>query len=160
MKAISVLLLSLLFSVSLYAKGSLKVLVNLSPAGSFEIKSSKVKGSVKKQGDAYVTSGLSVRVKSFDTGLELRDNHLKDKLEAKKHKKIEILKGTAKGGKGVAIIQVKNIQKKVSFSYSVKGNRMMVKFPLNLKDFKFSGIKYAGIGVKDIVQVSADVPIK
>ncbi|MEC7278166.1 MAG: YceI family protein [Bdellovibrionota bacterium] len=160
MKAISVLLLSLLFSVSLYAKGSLKVLVNLSPAGSFEIKSSKVKGSVKKQGDAYVTSGLSVRVKSFDTGLELRDNHLKDKLEAKKHKKIEILKGTAKGGKGVAIIQVKDIQKKISFSYSVKGNRMMVKFPLNLKDFKFSGIKYAGIGVKDTVQVSADVPIK
>ncbi len=160
LKRLSFISVLFLFSLSLLAKGSIKIAVNLSPAGSFEIKSTKVKGSVKRQGGGFVTSGLSVKVKHLETGLELRDDHLHKKLEGKKYKKIEILKGQAKGGKGVAIIQVKDIKKKFAFSYKEKGGNLIIKFPLDLKDFKFSGIKYAGIGVKDKIVVQAEVPIK
>lgn len=159
-RKISLLIVSLLFSFSVFSKGSIKLLVNLSPAGSFEVKSSKVKGSVSRSDGGFTTKGISVKVKSLDSGLELRDDHLKDKLEGKKYKKIKILNGTAKGGKGTATIQVKNIKKKFNFTYKEAGSNLKVKFKLNLKDFKFSGIKYAGIGVKDMVLVEAMVPIK
>lgn len=160
LKRLSLIAITLLLTFSTFAKGSLKIKVDLSPAGSFEIKSSRVKGSVKRQGGGFVTSGLSVKVKHLETGMDLRDDHLHKKLEEDKYKKIEILKGQGKGGKGVAIIQVKNIQKKIGFSYAEKGGNLVVRFPLNLNDFKFSGIQYAGVGVKDKVQVEAVVPIK
>ncbi len=160
MKKLLALFLLTLSLTSFAARGSLKIVVNLSPAGSFEITSKKVKGSVKRQGSGFVTSGLSVKAKTLVTGLELRDDHLHKKLEVKKYKKIEILKGNASGGKGQAIIQIKDIKKKVNFAYKESGGKLNIKFPLSLKDFNFSGINYAGVGVKDRVVVSAAIPIK
>lgn len=158
-------LLTLIFLITLSisasaARGSLKILVNLSPAGSFEITSNKVKGSVKRKGSGFVTSGLKVKAKSLVTGLDLRDDHLHKKLEVKKFKRVEILKGQASGGKGQAVIQIKDIKKKVNFVYKESGDKLKIKFALSLKDFNFSGINYAGVGVKDKVTVSASVPIK
>lgn len=158
-KLLAVLLLC--FSLTTFAaKGSLKILVNLSPAGSFEITSNKVKGSAKRKGSGFVTTGLKVKAKTLKTGLDLRDDHLHKKLEIKKYKKVEILKGTANGGKGQAIIQVKDVKKKVNFIYKESGGMLKIKFALSLKDFNFSGINYAGVGVKDKVTVSASIPIK
>lgn len=160
MHKLLVLFTALTLSAATFAKGSLTVNINLSPAGSFEIKSDKIKGKAKKAGGGYVTKGISVKTKSLVTGLELRDRHLHDKLEVKKFKKIEILEGKASGGKGVATIQVKNIQKKVSFTYKESGSNLIVSFPLSLKDFNFTGINYAGVGVKDKVSVKAIIPVK
>lgn len=153
--------LSLLLISNIYAaKGSIKVMVNLSPAGSFEIASKKVKGYANRQGGGFVTKGIKVKGKTLDTGLKLRDDHLHKKLEVDKHKYIEITQGKASGGKGVAVIVVRGIKKKFNFTYKESGNMLKVKFPLSLKDFKFSGINYAGVGVKDKVTVEASIPIK
>jgi hypothetical protein len=160
LKAIIFITITLLISNVYGARGSLKVNVNLSPAGSFEISSKKVKGYANRSGGGFVTKGIKVKASSLDTGLKLRDDHLHKKLEVKKHKYIEITQGKAKGGKGVAIIVVKGIKKKFNFSYTESGNNLKVKFPLSLKDFNFSGINYAGVGVKDKVVVEASIPIK
>lgn len=155
------LLLILFIAISqAYASGKLTVSVGLSPAGSFEITSSKVKGKAVKAGGGYVAKKISVKTNSLVTGLELRDRHLHDKLEVSKFKKITILDGKAKGGKGVATIEVKNIKKKVGFSYKESGGNLVVSFSLSLKDFNFSGINYAGVGVKDKVDVKAIIPVK
>lgn len=159
-KSIVFLLAILLFSNAYAAKGSLKVMVNLSPAGSFEIASKKVKGYANKNGGGFVTKGIKVKAKTLETGLKLRDDHLHDKLEVKKHKYIEITQGKASGGKGVAIIVVKGIKKKFGFTYKEAGGLLKAKFALSLKDFNFSGINYAGVGVKDKIIVEADIPIK
>lgn len=160
MHKLFVLFLTLFLSGAILGKGSLTVNVNLSPAGSFEIKSKKLKGKAKRAGSGFVTKGISVKTKTLLTGLELRDRHLHDKLEVKKYKKIEILDGKASGGKGVANIKVKNVTKKIKFRYKESGSNMIVSFPLSLKDFNFSGINYAGVGVKDKVSVKAIIPIK
>lgn len=160
MKKLFAVILFTLSLTSFAASGSLKIVVNLSPAGSFEITSNKVKGSAKRKGNGFVTTGLKVKAKTLVTGLDLRDDHLHKKLEVKKYKKIEILSGEAKGGKGQAMIQVKDIKKKVNFVYSEKADMLNIKFALSLKDFNFTGINYAGVGVKDKITVSASVPIK
>lgn len=159
-KLLSVIFLLTLWSQAFAASGSLKIVVNLSPAGSFEIVSSKVKGKAQKQGGSFVTSGLTVKAKTLKTGLDLRDDHLHKKLEVNKFKKISILKGKASGGKGEAIIQIKDMKKKIGFSYKESGGNLNIAFPLSLKDFNFTGINYAGVGVKDQVNVTASIPIK
>ena len=157
----SLLILSLVLLQSVYAASKgLKVKVNLSPAGSFEIATKRIKGKASRSGGGFVASNVYVSVKSLKTGMDLRDKHLHDKLEKSKYPKISILQGKAKGGNGVATIQVKNIKKKIKFKYKEVGGSLKILFNLNLKDFNFKGIKYMGVGVKDKVKVEALVPIK
>ncbi|MCP4912914.1 MAG: YceI family protein [Oligoflexia bacterium] len=154
-----IIILSLLFSLSTLAKKSVNVVVGLSPAGSFEINSSKVKGKAVYKGGQYTAKKVKVSVKSLKTGMDLRDKHLKDKLEMKKHPYIVIDKAVAKGGKGSAIVNIKGMKKKVPFSYKINGKYFVAKFPLKLSDYKFKGINYMGVGVKDKVVITASLPI-
>lgn len=146
-------------SLMAQSKG-LKVLVELSPAGSFEILSTSIKGKVKSTGAGYVADKISTSVKSFSTGLELRDNHLKDKLEESKYPKITISNAKAQGGQGTADIQVRNVTKKINFKYKELSSKLIsVFFNLSLKDFQFTGINYMGVGVKDQVKVEATLAV-
>jgi len=157
MQAFLTLVTLSLLSLSLQAK-ELLVMVNLSPAGSFEIKSKSIKGKVIRKGDTLMTTGISVKVKKLKTGLELRDDHLHKKLG--KGSKIEILSAKGKGGRGSAEIQIKGVKKSVPFKYADKGKEVDVMFSLNLPDFGITGINYAGVGVKNTVKVKASLPVK
>ncbi|WP_127714077.1 YceI family protein [Halobacteriovorax sp. HLS] len=154
-----VLFLVFSFSSMAASKGVI-VDVNLSPAGSFQIKG-KLKGSVTQKGDKLISNSLYASVQKFKTGMDLRDDHTKKKLEYKKYPKVEILKAAGKDGKGQAIIQIRSIKKKVSFTYKKLNSKyIQAVFNLSLKDFNFEGINYMGVGVKDIVKVTATVPVK
>mgnify|MGYP000185709291 CR=1 FL=1 len=155
------LLIVFSLSVSSFAiKKGIIVDVNLSPAGSFQIKG-KVKGSVTKQGEFFISKALYSPVKKFKTGMDLRDDHTKKKLQYKKFPKVSILKAKAKSGKGVALIQIRSVKKKVSFTYKVKNEKYIIaNFALKLSDFKFEGINYMGVGVKNKIKITATVPIK
>lgn len=156
-----ILVLLLTLSLGVFAGGKgVKVLVNLSPVGSFNIESAKIKGKLKKKGDVYTGKNLYVKVKTLKTGIELRDDHMKKRLSPKKHPKIIVSKVKAKGGKGKGVISVKGIKKPFKFTYDVEGKLMMAKFKLNLMDFKIKDLKYAGVGAKKIVEVEANIPIK
>ena len=153
--------LFLLAALSFPAFGAKGVIVSVDvPGMSFQAKTSKVKGKVIKSGDTYKAEDISVKVKSLKTEMDLRDDHLRDKLEYKKHSKITVTKGIAKGGKGKAIIEIKGIKKSVNFAYKESGGLFIAKFSLSLKDFGITGISYMGLGVKDKVVVEASVPIK
>lgn len=154
-----VVLFSLLLSTFVYAGKGVKVVVGLSPAGSFEINSSKLKGKAVLKDGQYTASKVKVSVKSLKTGMDLRDKHLKEKLKSKVFRYIKIDKAVASKGKGSAIIVIKKIMKKINFTYSIKGRYFVAKFPINLPDFNFKGINYMGIGVKNIVNVTATLPI-
>ena len=163
MKKLSVFFILVLMSTtSLFAadKG-IVVDVSLSPAGSFQIKSAKVKGKMVKSGDGKIRSnGLKVSVRSLKTGIDMRDDHLKKRLMHKKFKKVEIVKAIGAKGRGVGIILVKGIKKKFKFSYKEMGNMIKAKFKLSLKDFKIKDLSYMGVGVEDKVTVIATVPLK
>jgi len=161
----NLLLLSLLvFSLSftaLAADKGISINVPLSPAGSFKIEAKKIKGKIKKSGDTYKAKEIYVKVKDMASGMDLRDEHLKnvDRLDEKGHPKVTVNDIVAKGGKGTATIVIKKKKKKINFQYSIDGDSFVAKFKLNVKDFPLKKLKYLGVGVKDIISVTATVPI-
>jgi hypothetical protein len=160
--ALFTLLLSLL-TLNAFAADSkgITVDVGLSPAGSFQIKSTKVKGKMVKSSDGMIRAEkLKVSIKSLKSGLDLRDEHMAQRLESKTHKKIEIVKAIGKSGKGKGIIKIKGVSKKFSFTYKEAGKFIKAKFKLSLKSFKIKDLTYLGVGAKDVVTVSATVPLK
>ncbi|MBK26410.1 MAG: hypothetical protein CME70_20590 [Halobacteriovorax sp.] len=153
-------IIALLFSTTLLAKG-VTVFIDLSPAGSFEAKAKSVKGKAVVKGDSVVAENLTVSVKKLKTGLDLRDDHLKKKLNSKKYPKIKMVKAVGKGGKGTALFDIRGVKGKVPFTYKkVDSKYMKADFKINLKKFKFEGIKYMGVGVKDNVRIEAFIRYK
>jgi len=147
------------FNILAQSKG-VKVLVELSPAGSFEISSKKIKGKVKKSGSGFISENISTSVNDFTTGLELRDHHTKQKLESNIYPRITVSNAKGQDGKGQAIIEVRSMKVPISFTYKeLTAKYIQVNFNLNLKDFQFSGLSYMGVGVKDTVQVVAILPL-
>jgi len=134
--------------------------VSLSPAGSFKGKTSDVKGFALQKGNSFEAQDISVNLKSLKTGIELRDEHTQKYLETSKHPEAVLKIGTGSGGKGTGKILIKGIEKQISGTYTVSGNTLTAEFPLSLQDFKITGIRYMGVGVKDKVKVVVSVPIK
>lgn len=155
------IIMSLCFSLSVFAKsGSISINVPLT-ASSFKIESKKLKGKIKESKGTYSAKKLYVKVKDLSSGMDLRDEHMKnsDRLDEKKFPKIEVTDIKAKGGKGSAVIQIKKKKKKINFKYSTSGDMFVAKFDLNVTEFDLKNLKYLGIGVKDIIHVTANVPI-
>lgn len=151
----------LIMSFQVLADGkALDITINLTPAGSFQVQADKVKGKVQKAGDGYVAKKLWVKAKDLVTGIELRDDHMRKRIEADKHKNIIVSDVKAKGGKGIGKITIKGITKKIAFAYKVNGSKMLAKFKLNLSEFKVQDLKYLGVGAKDEILVKALVAIK
>lgn len=132
--------------------GQALVEVTLSPAGSFEIKG-KVKGKVKKSGSKLSAKKLTFNTKKLTTGVELRDDHTRKKLK----KNVVVTKAVGENGKGTATIKINGVKKKMKFTYKEEKGHVLVTFTLKLSDFKFEGISYLGVGVKDKVKVTAKV---
>lgn len=159
MKLFSVYMLAIFTTSFVYAQEA-KVSVKLSPAGSFIGKTNQVKGVVQKSGDGFSAQNIIVSLKSLKTGIELRDQHTLKHLEVEKYPEAVLVKAGGSGGKGSGIIRIKGIEKNISGTYTVSGQKIKAEFPLLLSDFKITGIKYMGVGVKDQVTVEIEVPVK
>lgn len=157
-KLIIALCLNLL-ALNSYAKGVV-VDVSLTPAGSFQVKSSKVKGKLKRSGSQIIADGVKVSVKSLKSGIEMRDKHMFDRLEYKKHSKIEIVKAIGAGGKGKGIIKIRGVEKPFAFTYKEMGKEIEATFKLNLKDFQIKDLRYMSVGVEDMITITANIPVK
>jgi len=159
MKFFSVFMLTV-FATSFAFAQEAKVSVKLSPAGSFVGKTNQVKGVVQKSGEGFSAQNIIVSLKSLKTGIELRDQHTLKHLEVDKYPDAVLVKASGSGGKGTGIIRIKGIEKNISGTYTVSGQNIKAEFPLQLSDFKITGIKYMGVGVKDQVTVEIDIPVK
>lgn len=155
------IILLFLTSFSLFAadKG-VDVTVNLTPLGSFHVTSSKIKGKLLQKGEVYGAKEISVKVNTLKTGIDLRDEHMKKRLNPKKHPKIIVSNIIAKAGKGKAKININGITKPFNFTYKISGKIMNANFNLNLESFKIKDLSYMGVGAKDKVEVNANIAIK
>lgn len=138
---------------------NVEVNVELNPTGSFVIKTDKIQSKIFRRDGGLMAEKISVKVKNLSSDMELRDNHIKEKLEMEKYKTIDITNAKGTNGKGQATITIKSISKNIVFSYEEKGNTVEVKFDLSLKDFQFEGISYMGVGVEDKIKVLAILEI-
>ena len=162
MKNLLIFLIALIFSNSVYSEITrrVKVDVDLSPAGSFTIETTKIKGRINISKGIISGKKIYVKVKDLTTGIDLRDTHFKKKLFQKKFPKIYVtdIKGT--DGIGQGKIKIKNIVSKIVFKFEklsptfIKG-----KFKLSLKDFDIRGVSYMGVGVKDKINISVILPL-
>lgn len=154
-----IILLSLNFAIAA-EKNGVEVHVSLSPAGSFQVKSNKVKGKLSRSGSKILGEGIKVSVKTLKSGIDTRDNHMYERLEYKTHSKIEIVKAIGEKGNGKGIINIKGIKKTFSFKYKDNGDSITASFKLNLQDFKIKDLRYMSVGVEDTVSITATIPIK
>jgi polyisoprenoid-binding protein YceI len=153
-------------------QGDVRVMCPMTVGGSFDAKTTALRGSVTASAShsPAFEGSLAVDLRTLDTGISLRNEHLRGKyLEVDKapgfDKAIlsEIdLKGLnpdAPDGKGAftGSLMLHGVKKTVTGPVEVRkaGTSLRVKasFPVNLSDYNIPEPRYLGIGVKNTVQV-------
>ena len=158
-KLISLIILSFCFNS--FGKGKVIATVELSPIGSFEAKSSKIRGKIVKNSDgSFSAKKITVKVTSLKTGIELRDNHLHKSMLAKKNRKVILTNAKASNGKGTAKINIRGVTKPIKFTYKDKGEKLDINFSINLNQFKFEDINYKGVGVENKLKLNVVMDYK
>ena len=115
------LFLLFLLSTNLYGGPSkkLEVYVDLWPAGDFVAISTRVRGKVFKKGTKYTANNIRIPVISIDTGIDLRNTHLQQRLKADTVPKtnITLIEASGENGKGFATFLVNGIKQTVPFTF-------------------------------------------
>lgn len=153
-------LLSLFFiGVSTFAQ-SVSINVSLSPAGSFVAETKSVKGFAVKTADGVKAENISVDIRTLQTGITLRDKHLKERLGVSKYPVVRLVKAVGKNGKGEALIDIKGMKQKVKGEYTIEGKTLKSNFKMRLSDLNIKDANYMGVGAEDEVTVNVQVPLK
>jgi hypothetical protein len=158
-------ILLILFPISkgLAVTTNLSIHVDLWPAGDFVAVSKEIKGKVYKKDGKYFGENIMVPVKSIDTGIELRNTHLQQRLGADKNSKASIVmvKGSGENGKGEATFLINGIKQTFPISYKeISPNFIEAEFDIDFSKFKIPNLKYMGVGVQDIGKVVVTIPLE
>ena len=153
-------------------QGDVRVICPMTIGGSFEAKTAALTGSVivGANGSRRLEGSLAVDLRTLDTGIGLRNEHLREKY-------LEVNKGTgfdtatlsaidltglspvAPEGKGsfTGSLTVHGVTKPVTGFVDVRpaggGRRVKASFRLDLTDYGIAKPRYLGIGVTNTVQV-------
>lgn len=155
----SILLIVLFSPIMTLANSSVEIAVKLSPAGSFTAKTSKVKGKAYSKSGKVLAKKIQVDLRTIETGIALRDKHLKERLNVEKYPFATLVQATGNNGKGKAIIALKGAKLKVEGTYKTEDKHLIASFPIHLPDLKINDVRYMGVGVKDEVVVTVSVPL-
>jgi polyisoprenoid-binding protein YceI len=153
-------------------QGDVRVICPMTIGGSFEAKTAALSGSViaGANGSRTLDGSLAVDLRTLDTGIGLRNEHLREKyLEVNKATGFETatlsaieltgLSPIAPEGKGsfTGLLTVHGVTKTVAGAVDVRraGDSLRVKasFRLDVPDYGIAPPRYLGIGVTDTVQV-------
>ncbi|MFZ4404159.1 MAG: YceI family protein [Pseudobdellovibrionaceae bacterium] len=161
MKTALIFVMALFLCPISFAETGVSLKFKLSPVGDFTAKSKDVQGLAFEKGSEVYAENIIVPVKSLSTGIDLRDEHMKNKyLDIKKFPEVKLIKAKGSAGKGKALLEIKGIKKIVSGTYKVDNKELTAQFSLKLSDYKISGIKYLGVGVNDEIKIEVTVPVK
>lgn len=161
MKLLIIFTLLLQANISFALNKSISIDVELSPAGSFKIKSNRIKGKVYLKDGSLEANDIKILVKNLKTGIDLRDEHLKKKLGIENDPKaaLNLISAQGKNGTGKGIFKVLGKTQQSTFTYKKVGNsEIAASFTLSLKEFGIDGVSYMGIGVQDIVTINITLP--
>jgi polyisoprenoid-binding protein YceI len=153
-------------------QGDVRVICPMTIGGSFEAKTSALSGSMaaSASGSGVLDGSLAVDLRTLDTGIGLRNDHLREKyLEVGKGPGFDVatlseidVKGLdvdAPVGKGsfTGSLTLHGAKKPVTGAVDVHQAgpilRVKASFPVLLSDFGISKPRYLGVGVRDTVQV-------
>jgi polyisoprenoid-binding protein YceI len=154
-------------------QGEVSVKCPMTVGGTFDARTSALTGTLTTStGRPSVFDGsLAVDLRTIDTGIDLRNEHLRDKyLEVDKGAGYDqavlsdvVLQGLnadAPAGKGsfTGSLMLHGVKKTVTGPVEIRqagtGWRVRASFPVNLPDYNVDKPRYLGVGVRDTVQVS------
>ena len=154
-------------------EGEVSVKCPMTVGGSFDATTSALTGmlTTSTARPSGFDGSLAVDLRTIDTGIALRNDHLKEKyLEVDKGAGYEqavlsdvVLQGLnadAPTGKGsfTGSLMLHGVKKTVTGPAEIRqagtGWRVRASFPVNLPDYNIDKPRYLGVGVKDTVQVS------
>jgi hypothetical protein len=159
-------LIILLFSCPSFSSDisqKLSIYVELFPAGDFVAVSKEIKGKIKKKGNQYFAEDIRVPVKSIDTGIDLRNTHLHQRLGADKdlNASIVMVKGSGENGKGEGTFLINNIEQSFPISFQeISPKFIEATFEIDFSKFKIPDLKYMGVGVQDTSKVVVVIPFE
>lgn len=121
--------------------------VQLTPVGSFEIKSDSVGGKLSYQDSdkTYSSQRLFVRTADLSSGIDLRDEHIHKFLKKSDFQYIELKNVKAKQGRGTGELHVAGQKKEIEFSYARKGDILVASFDINLDDLNLEAPSFMGV---------------
>jgi polyisoprenoid-binding protein YceI len=151
-------------------RGDISVKCPMTIGGSFDAKTTALTGTVSANGGPSLDGTLAVDLRALDTGISLRNDHLREKyLEVDKGAGFDKavlsditlngFKAEAPDGKGSfsGSLTLHGVKKAVTGPVEVRkagaGLRVKASFPVNLPDYNIAEPRYLGVGVKDMVQV-------
>jgi polyisoprenoid-binding protein YceI len=151
-------------------RGDVSVKCPMTIGGSFEVKTTSLAGTISTNGESALVGSIAVDLRTLDTGISLRNDHLRDKyLEVDRGDGFDkaVLSGItlngvnadAPDGKGTfsGSLTLHGVKKMVSGAVEIRkegaGARVRASFPVNLPDYNIAEPRYLGVGVKNTVQV-------
>lgn len=156
------------------AQGDVRVICPMTIGGSFEATTTALSGALTPPatGASALNGSVTVDLRTLDTGISLRNAHLRDKyLEVDKEPGFETATlseidlqgfdaGTSEGkGSFSGLLTLHGVKKPVTGTFEVRahadGLRVKASFPVELPAYGIDKPRYLGIGVKDIVRVEA-----
>ncbi len=161
-KFIFVFMLLSLANIAFAQENTVKAYFVLNPMGDFIGTMKVISGSVSLQDGKFKGKDIVVDLNSLSTGMELRDDHAKNKyLEVKKYPTAVLLEAVGANGVGKARIKVKDKESLVSGTYKVSssGKNLKAEFKIKLSSFGIAEINFKGIGVEDEVRIEVVVPV-
>jgi polyisoprenoid-binding protein YceI len=157
-------------------RGEVRVVCPLTVGGMFETKTTSISGTVGvADGSPAALSGeLSVDLSTLDSGIELRNMHLRDKyLEVGKGAEFAsaVLSGVRLDKAGTSTFRgqtpfagtllLHGVRRPVAGQADLRseGNdvRVVASFPLHVDDYGIAAPRYLGVGVKNEVQVKVSL---
>lgn len=121
-------------------------------------------GKLEIEGD-YVSGEFFVPLKDFDTDIDLRNKHMREKyLEVEKYPNASLLMDKMPiqaQGNFEGLLMIKTDRKRVKGSYTYKDGLVNAKLVVNVKDFPSIGIpSFAGVTAADDVTINVSFPLK
>jgi polyisoprenoid-binding protein YceI len=153
--------------------GEIVIVCPLTLGGSFEARTKAVRGEVAQAaGQPVVVGALHVDLQTLETGIGLRDRHMRDNyLEVKKGpefatatlEQIRIEKVDGKTTfKGTLLLhgQRKNVSGTAQMQDQDGRIRVNAQFPISVSDFSIPKPSYLGVGVTNEVQVKVSMTVE
>lgn len=118
------------------------------------------------EGEAdLVTGNVSCDMSLFDTGISLRDKHLKEYIKADTHPKANLSYSVSKPGHFSGILRFAGSEKQVTGTISphrdsdssAKLAPLILKFQIDIRDFDIAEPNFKGVGILPLIDVTATV---
>ncbi len=140
--------------------GKMEFIGRLSPAGSFKATNDEVTGQVTKVGDVVKADKVEVNMKAFKSGMDMRDQHIRDHLKAEQFPTGSLVLAEGKDGEGKAKVKLLGVEQEVKGTYKISGDTLTAEFKIVVSKLGITGVKYLGVGLKDEIEVKMELPIK